>query len=229
MRWLLVPLATCGLLVGCGGGGDTTTVVVHKTVEQNAPAPATTKPPAPVITEPTTAQPCPISYEGGKAKIAYGPSGLSCTAASSIINQYQAQVDSGDAGGVNLVGQVGSWRCITHPLADYPLLVRCEAGSQRLDLLGTAPSAHLSPPKITAATYRVPASVWRGYPASKQREAASLFLTNNPRDCAEEQGQTTALVGFLHNVWLAGQLPQAQLASEAMLYYCTQLPSGADY
>lgn len=84
-------------------------------------------------------EPCSVDFYGGKARLDLSASGLDCTEAAAIYAAYQRAVKSGQATDTMQTEQIQGWRCQTHPFADYPLLVRCEAGSQRLDALGIGP------------------------------------------------------------------------------------------
>jgi hypothetical protein len=101
----------------------------------------TPTPTAETVLTPETER-CLVAHAGGKARIDARASGLTCAEATRIYTAYQEQVEAGNAADIDQTAQIQGWECKTHPFAEYPLLVRCQAGEQRIDVLGLAPSAH---------------------------------------------------------------------------------------
>lgn len=120
-----------------------------------------------------------MDHFGAKARIELAASGLDCSKATAIYSEYEKSLKSlQNSSGIGENIDIQGWGCETHPFAEYPLLVRCEAGSQRLDVLGIGPGPHANqganqplhsnPP---AASYWVPC----GDPGAKASYALKAF------------------------------------------------------
>lgn len=105
---------------------------------------------------------CGVVESGGPAKLDLSLSGLECEEGRAV---QLALVEKADAGAGGVV-EVGEWRCVQEPLAVYPLLTRCRSSDGRqLDVVGTAPHAHLTPAEEQAAEPQAPRPVYFELPS----------------------------------------------------------------
>lgn len=85
---------------------------------------------------------CGVVEGGGPARLDLTQSGLDCEEGRAVQLALVAKSKAGAAGAI----EVGAWRCSREPLAEYPVLTLCRSGEGReLAVVGTAPSAHLTP------------------------------------------------------------------------------------
>lgn len=90
---------------------------------------------------------CRVVESGGSARLDLTESGLGCAEGQAIHRSFVRQIKAGVTGPL----EVGPWICTQEPFAVYPVLARCGTSSGReLEVLGLAPSAHLSPTEIEA-------------------------------------------------------------------------------
>jgi hypothetical protein len=91
---------------------------------------------------------CRVVESGGSTRLDLTESGLGCAEGQAIHRSFVKQLKAGITGPL----EVGPWICTQEPFAVYPVLARCVTSSGRgLEVLGLAPSAHLSPTEIEAA------------------------------------------------------------------------------
>lgn len=91
---------------------------------------------------------CGVVESGGPARLDVARSGLDCEAARTIQLSLVNQAKAGAEGTI----EVGEWLCTREPFAEYPILTRCVSSSgHELDVVGTAPAAHLTPAEQKAA------------------------------------------------------------------------------
>ena len=99
-----------------------------------------------VITADAGGRACEFELSGGEVEIELNTSDLTCVEARRTFGEYRDLVESDAAAGIGHTTSLDSgWACQEYPLADYPLMARCDEGSKRFDVVGVAPSAHLTP------------------------------------------------------------------------------------
>lgn len=90
---------------------------------------------------------CRVAESGGDARLDLSNSDLLCPEGQAIIGSIQRQIDAGLSG----VLEAGDWICSQRPFAEYPILTRCRSSDGRiLDVVGLAPSAHMSQTEVEA-------------------------------------------------------------------------------
>jgi Family of unknown function (DUF6636) len=110
---------------------------------------------------------CAVVESGGPAKLDLSLSGLDCEEGRAI---QLALVKLGQSGATGVL-EVGEWLCTREPLSEYPTLTRCRADDGRqLNVLGTAPHAHLTP------TEQAQARSTSGSEASQRQAPKPVFF-----------------------------------------------------
>lgn len=90
---------------------------------------------------------CRVVESGGDARLDLAESGLMCPEGQAIIGSIQRQIDAGLSGAL----EAGDWICSQRPFAEYPILTHCRSSNgQTFDVVGLAPSAHMSQTEIEA-------------------------------------------------------------------------------
>ena len=90
---------------------------------------------------------CRIVESGGDARLDLADSSLLCPEGQAIIGSIQRQIDAGLSGAL----EAGDWICSQRPFAEYPVLTHCRSSDgQTFDVVGLAPSAHMSQTEIEA-------------------------------------------------------------------------------
>lgn len=119
---------------------------------------------------------CGVVEAGGPARLDLTQSGLDCEKGRAIQLALVAEAKAGAAGIIEVEG----WRCSREPLSEYPILTSCRSGEgQELTVVGTAPSAHLTPAEQQAAKATRPTS-----PPSAHQEAVAFQVPSGNITCA---------------------------------------------
>jgi hypothetical protein len=104
---------------------------------------------------------CGVIETGGPARLDLTQSGLNCEEGRAIQLALITKAQTSAPGAI----RVGVWVCSREPFSEYPILTRCRSDNGRkLIVIGTAPSAHVSPAEEEATKTSESASADRGSP-----------------------------------------------------------------